>query len=450
MKRLLFPILFGIVLFTDSCLKVDKTETNPQAAITSFTLGYFNVRFHDVNYLGNDTIVYTRQGGAMYPMTIDQMNNRIYNIDSLAYGAVLNSVTCNISSVGTVLYRYPDLDEGVAYVWNYGDSLDFTRKLQFIVVSTDETYTRAYDFQLNVRTVFPDSLIWTNADSIGYSPLRDQCSVFALDSLFNFGYDDNGILSMVCKKAVNGEWKVPQAISGFDAAGWKKAVTAYNDTLYTVSGSVLYCSANGVEWQTAADGISSIMPSDGNGWLYAVSNDGKLLKSQGKSSWSQVEAIPEGFPDSIAKVFTYPSVTNPALDRVIFTGISNDDGIVRTWTIFPNDSVLTRYDSPQDSSLLLPALGSLSVIRYDGKLYAFGAGFDGFRESSDNGLTWFFCDRYAYDYSSWNQYMQLPAALKGLDCGFSYATDNLGNIWIMTEDGQVWRGAINRLRKRLE
>ena len=87
-------------------------------------------------------------------------------------------------------------------------------------------------------------------------------------------------------------------------------------------------------------------------------------------------------------------------------------------------------------------------MKYDGKLYAFGTGFDCFRQSNDNGITWYICDRRADENSTYNRYMQLPKPLNGFEGSFSYAVDRLGTIWILTDGGQVWRGAITRLDKR--
>ena len=449
MKRLFVLIFSGFLLVTaDSCLEKVSNETSPQAAINSFTLGYYNVKFHDVNWLGHDTTVYVREGGVMYPMTIDQINNRIYNIDSLAYGSVLNAVTCNISSTGTVLYRYPDVDENVAKVWSVYDSIDFTKKVQFIVVSTDESYARMYDFKLNVRKVFPDSLLWTDSDTIGYVPLRKQCATVLSDTLFNFGLDKEGRMSLCYRNLKDKGWYGPRQIEGIPAEGWKGVVTCFKGTLCSVSGTVLYSSENGFDWQVAATGISSVFPSDGNGFLYALSVEDSVLKSENISKWKAIQSVPDAFPDSVAGIFTYPSITNPSLDRVILVGLHSSVSEADIWTVFPNDSLFCQYDTPQKASLCLPGKRQLGVFRYDGKLYALGCGFDGFWQSSDNGLTWYFCDRYVEDYSSWNQYMQLPSGLKGYSGGYSYATDKLGNIWIMTENGQVWRGAINRLMRQ--
>ena len=60
-----------------SCLKDTETEKTPQAAITSFVVGYYNVRYQDIDQQGNDSITYYRGGGVLFPMTIDQINNRI-------------------------------------------------------------------------------------------------------------------------------------------------------------------------------------------------------------------------------------------------------------------------------------------------------------------------------------------------------------------------------------
>ena len=76
--------MLAALLSCVSCLKDDNSYKTPQAAITSFTIGYHNVRFHERNIQGHDTLVYIRESGALYPMTIDQVNNRIFNIDSMA------------------------------------------------------------------------------------------------------------------------------------------------------------------------------------------------------------------------------------------------------------------------------------------------------------------------------------------------------------------------------
>jgi hypothetical protein len=113
-----------------------------------------------------------------------------------------------------------------------------------------------------------------------------------------------------------------------------------------------------------------------------------------------------------------------------------------------SDTVWTEIDVPARIDLRLPVGRGLSFLRYDDALFCVGQGLDGFRQSNDNGVTWYKCDSYAEDYSSWNKYMQLPSYLKGDDVVYAAVTDRKGYIWIMTENGQVWHGAINRLIKK--
>ena len=80
MKRFFLPSALILLSMTYSCMDDPEVQTDPQAAITGFTLGYYDVRFHDINYLGHDTTICKREAGHMYPMTIDQFSNRIYNI----------------------------------------------------------------------------------------------------------------------------------------------------------------------------------------------------------------------------------------------------------------------------------------------------------------------------------------------------------------------------------
>lgn len=146
-------------------------------------------------------------------------------------------------------------------------------------------------------------------------------------------------------------------------------------------------------------------------------------------------------------MFSYPLATNTSLKRSVIAGLTDDTVYASVWTILTGDTLWTSVDAPANADLRLKACGSLAVIRYDESLFSLAQGLDGFRQSIDNGITWYWCDSYAEDYSSWNRYMQLPSALKGYESGFTAATDSKGYIWIMTDNGGVWRGAISRLKK---
>ena len=177
-----YILILAALLSCVSCLKDDKSYNTPHAAITSFTIGYYNVSFHDMNIRGRDTLVNIREAGAMYPMTIDQVNNRIFNADSMAYGSDLSRVTTSVYGTGTIGYRYLD-DPSVEYLWKSYDSIDFTRGIQFLAKSTDLSFTRVYDVQVNIRKIFPDSLIWSAPDTTAFPVLSGVTSVMTACSV---------------------------------------------------------------------------------------------------------------------------------------------------------------------------------------------------------------------------------------------------------------------------
>lgn len=441
-------LLLAALLSCVSCLKNDNSYKTPQAAITSFTIGYYNVKFHDMNIHGRDTLVNLREGGVMYPMTIDQVNNRIYNTDSMAYGSDLSKVTTNVYGIGTIGYKYPDAADETLYLWSSGDSLDFTRRVQFVVVSTDESYTRTYDVEVNIRKVFPDSLLWAGPDTVGFPALSGIISAVRNDTVFCFGTDTTGVPVVSFRSISEGGWNGANPLSGFSGDGWSHRVTVSDGQFYTVSNGSLYGSSDGVNWSSVKSGIRSLIVSgEDYGELWAITQDSNIVRSDDMEEWITVQSVPDNFPDSVAVIYSYPLATNVSLSRSVLAGLADDSLYASVWTILTGDTLWTEVDAPAQKELRLSAAGSLTLIRYDDALFSLGQGLEGFRQSNDNGITWYMCDSYVEDYSSWNRYMQLPSDLKGYGSGFSAVTDSKGFIWIMTDDGRVWHGAISRLIK---
>ena len=296
MKRTFFSITILAVALVSvvSCLKDSETEKTPQAVITSFVVGYYNVRFQDIDQQGNDSITYYRGGGVLFPMTIDQINNRIYNIDSLDYGSDVDAVTVSVGGVGRACYYYLD-NPDIFYVWSGYDSIDFTpsRGLVFRMISSDGTYNRDYRVELNVRKVFPDSLLWSQADSTGFTAFRKPCAIILNDSVYNFGLDDANALGVVSKSINGGVWTSPAVLAGIPSSGWSRNVVVCAGKIYAQSGNTIYCSSNGREWVELKSGIKSLVRTDNDGVIWAVDTDGNIIKSTDMSEWTKVCVMPE-------------------------------------------------------------------------------------------------------------------------------------------------------------
>ena len=115
--------------------------------------------------------------------------------------------------------------------------------------------------------------------------------------------------------------------------------------------------------------------------------------------------------------------------------------------MFSTEERWVQYEHLGDGSYNCPALAPLSVVRHDGRLFAFGGAgtmdgdevkpFEHLYISNDNGLTW---------KESAGIRVQLPEELEGSAASYAATTDSDNRIWIVSGDTvPTWRGRINRL-----
>ena len=99
-------VLFVVALSLVSCLKDDDTTSDvPTCAITSFSIGDLTSYVTVKKSNGSDT-VYTRTiGGSNIYFNIDQVNNRIFTVDSIAPWANLKRVLTTATSTGTIYFK---------------------------------------------------------------------------------------------------------------------------------------------------------------------------------------------------------------------------------------------------------------------------------------------------------------------------------------------------------
>lgn len=148
----------NLVLFATGCLvwlmsscmgdssSYEYDEVPKNCQISSFTLSH-------------DTI----SGLSDVKFTIDQLNGRIYNMDSLAYGLKVGKVICKIEYMNSnSVSSLKVIQEAVGDTidWNASDSLDFSKPVKFIVGAYDGIVTKTYVAHVNVHTLVPDSMTW--------------------------------------------------------------------------------------------------------------------------------------------------------------------------------------------------------------------------------------------------------------------------------------------------
>ncbi len=131
----------------------DSTEISSNVMVTSFTLA------ENDNVLNNlDSIFFT----------IDLVNAKIFNADSLPYGTNVSSLVVNIgttgSSVAQLIIPNPDPnqdDQVIDYLASPSEAVNFSNgPVRFHIVATDGSTQRDYSISVNVHKIKPDSLSW--------------------------------------------------------------------------------------------------------------------------------------------------------------------------------------------------------------------------------------------------------------------------------------------------
>ena len=442
--RLTLLMLLGMAAVLDSCLDTPKSETDSNAAITSMKIGTFEVKVRDLNSKRRDTVLYVKHSGAEFPLTIDQVNNTIYNLDSIPKEAILTKVAGNsIGAEGFVFFKDNSME---AYKqWKSADSINLNDTVFWRVASTDGTFVRDYTLVLNVSKTFPDSMTWKKADDYGWGGMASVTAAVNGDKLYVLGRDLDRI-SVVATDLKSCARVVESAVSGLPAYEWSGSVVAFGGKLYTVAGSSLYASENGIDWTDQSIAMKSLLrPGCAMKEMWAVGTDGNLKVSTDMATWENFCAVPAEFPDSVADIVQYKSVSNPGITRSVVMGYGADNKRVAVWTRLSTDDSWSKIE-PGYNTHLMPAKRSLSMFLYDKSLFAFGDMPDGFYQSQDNGINWRFCDSYVDGYDSWNRFMQVPEPMRKELGVVSCCVDQDNYLWLVNAYGMVWKGIINRLR----
>lgn len=141
--------------------------------------------------------------------------------------------------------------------------------------------------------------------------------------------------------------------------------------------------------------------------------------------------------------FSYPLTTNKTIMRnlVVCYEDAELDSLAHVWTRLSTETEWSEMCPSADNPYGCPLLENLMVVRYNGDLYAFGGKSKGGRTpaveafsrmfvSVDNGVTW----------RSHNEKLSLPDELLGYNGAFDAAVDNDYFLWIVLEDGTIWKG----------
>ena len=177
--------LFVAACAITSCLDSEDIvyETNYNASITAFSFDSIITYYPSVTKEGKDTTLSKYVVGSKYPFVIDQIRGQIYNADSLPKGTDISKVVVDINTDG--YYVFIEAGENDS-IWAETDSLDFTKPIQFKVLSEMSTFGQIYTAQINVHQQDPDTMNWTKLTSNFSTEIKAQKAVYVNNSIFVF------------------------------------------------------------------------------------------------------------------------------------------------------------------------------------------------------------------------------------------------------------------------
>lgn len=460
--RILPSLVAGIMtatFFLSSCLGNDYEEIEypSTSSITSFSIGTLHQTFYVKSSEGEDSVYTDTISYADVPFTIDQINRKIYNKDSLPKDVDITRVVASISAdYAAVYYVKNDKDT----IWTTADSLDFSKPVTFKVMTFNPTLNQ-FDFgapyvvSVNVHKLNPDSLVWKHFENNKFAngtTYARQKAVYTNETLYVFGETADG--NVLANKASVERGNISSWTEITLPAGTNiYSATAFNNNVYFVANRELYFLENQFTKIGNSTGLTNLI-SVSNGKLLAYKgNENKVvtIDSEGNELTGEESNFVSGNDlKGRMSAISMPSSHNKDLWRTIVMtkniGTSEADSTATVFSYISNDTEWVKYQPNNPTTC--PNQGNISMITYDGKIYAFGEDFDYFYTSNDNGL-------------NWNQetgYMVFPSENKnGIDKlttyrgngSYSAVVEENGNkgsfIWFIWEDGSATRALLNRL-----
>lgn len=388
-----------------SCLNSSDNETTVYAdtAITAMTLGTLNRYTKSTSSTtGNDTIIKSTLTGSGYMMTIDQLTSEIYNQDWLPSGTdlkhvVVSSVTAKNNGIVTIKSLTSD---SIAFV-SSSDSIDFSSPRTFRVYSSDLTNNRDYTVTLFCDPYEGVTFSWqkvsTNDELQGWTNKR---LVEFEDTVY---LADENTVSLV-----------------FEA--------------YRLNGQNIEKTENMKTWTTVSSCNLKQLLGFGTNSFYGLSNDGKMMRSDDNCQNWQEEPTDEDasmLPVRDMALLSWDYAPLDSTDYVLLVGTDKDDKMC-FWREIYEHAKATKggqwVHMPVDDNnrYTLPQQEGLSLVYYKGDILALGS--NGIiYQTRDQGITWRASSNYA-----------LPSNVTG--SRMSMCTDINGNLWVMTNTGELWQG----------
>jgi hypothetical protein len=393
-------LVVGGAFFMSSCLGNEGSKiedwSQGNAQIATFSLS-------------NDSI----KGLSKVVFTIDQVNGKIYNRDSMPYGTVINEkVICTLSyeyaAIGTI---FVSSATGDTVYWNGTDSVDFSSPVWITVYPYDGVSTKTYETWINIHQVNPDSMVWELYPDLIPEQSCSEMNVLSYDdSYYMYTKDPSASETGAGCKLYKSEtsnpakWE-PLPLTGMPDNAVLSRITGYKNFLYafTTDGK-LFRSTDGRDWSQVLEGVPYIealigsIPRNKTGRSPVLSGISKeedetlrFVTMNENMEWQTGPVTPTSFPLSGFGVLNYEAMYYPYLS--ISGGRDRENQLSGvTWST--TDGLSWIPVTNEQSNFCFSAREGSVFFSYDtlfyliGGLDAFGTALKDVYYSKDKGATW--------------------------------------------------------------
>jgi hypothetical protein len=389
-KIKLYSLLFiSMMLLVTSCLSSDNSDLDEwyfgNAQISAFSLS-------------NDSI----PDLSSVVFTIDQINGKIFNKDSMPYGTVLDEkVICTMSyeiGIQALLIYHPATDDSI--YWDGSDSIDFSEPVMLTAYAYNGT-SKTYEAKVNIHQVNPDSMAWQQLDINNTNKDFDELQVVVYNNSYYYFASDNGKYHVYTSDIAGYSQWTELPLTDFPDNVILSQVTIFEDSFYvaTEEGS-LYYSHDAGTWTKVLDApfiksLTGTIPSGDKrteSVLTAVINkeDGLYFSYYDKNgTWYDGEKAPSSFP---LTGFSHTNYNLMYYPRLVIAAGRDKNGLL-TNGVWTTSDGLQWIPLAKSEASFTPREGA-SISYYDDMLYLLG-GMDESANalhesyiSKDNGLTW--------------------------------------------------------------
>lgn len=402
--------------------------------------------------------------GVDYKFEIDQLNNLIYNPDSLPMDADTLIDSIQVDQLGVMWgVMSADTTFSTDVYHNLLPAMNATGSngVKLEVYALDGVTSRTYTLQIRVHTQDPDSLTWVHMDTVA--------DVFSQE--VNNGvqkavvWNDEVLLyvspSLLYRtSAAPGRYGWSQAVvTGLPAQADITTLIGFGGQLYMLAGEDIYVSADGTTWQRSeslSGGMQSLVASlsynDVTGRAATLvgirqneASESEFCITTDGLAWTSGSLVPDGFPMSQISHANY--VTGGGAGQVMVMGMPRmEDGKTIPW--ISTDGLSWAELETDVEGVSCPGMDNPVLLYYGERFYALGGAMDAIYESVA-GIAW----------RETEEKFLLPSAFAGktsytivvdpTSADAVSAADKRDFIWVIFggngQPNEVWRGRLNRL-----